>query len=87
MGIESVSLMCGSETLVLSFPKIPSAGDLATRLSLLCGKYSLLAPKNSLVQVRREFWRKWLTYRRKTEPSSRPSPLDLRNFPVFSPPK
>src|SRR4029079_9622057 len=28
--------------------EIPSAGDLAKRLSLLCGKYSLLAPKNSL---------------------------------------
>jgi len=32
----------------LSVPKIPSAGDLATRLSLLCGQHSLLASENSL---------------------------------------
>ena len=32
-----------------SFPKIPSAGDLATRLSLLCGKNSLIVRENSLL--------------------------------------
>jgi hypothetical protein len=78
---------CGSHRLdqfFLSFPKIPSAGDLATRLSLLCGKQFPVSSRKFPVQVRREFWRNQLTYRRKTEPSTRPSRLDLQNFPVFS---
>ena len=45
----------------LSFPKISSAGDLATRLSLLCGKQFPVSSRKSPVQVRREFWRKQLT--------------------------
>ena len=55
----------------LSFSKIPSAGDLATRLSLLCGKQFPVSSRKFPVQLRREFRCNQLTYSRKTEPSSR----------------
>jgi len=56
---------------IVCFPKIPSAGDLATRLSLLCGKQFPVSCRKFPVQVRREFGCNQLTYSQKTELSSR----------------
>ena len=67
----------------LSFSKIPSAGDLATRLSLLCGKQFPVTSRKFPVQLRREFRCNQLTYGRKTE--HRPAfAVRSAKFPVFS---
>ena len=83
MGIESVSLMCGSETFGAVLSENPIRWRFSHATFPAMREIFPVSSKKFPVQVRREFWRKWLTYRRKTEPSSRPSPLDLRNSLYF----